>query len=135
MNDDIANKLYKLALKAYKHNEVPVSAVIVKNNKIISYAYNKRKNTNNPIAHAEIIAIIKACKKLKDWRLSDCEMYVTLLPCHMCLEVIKEVRISKLYYYCDNIKTINSNLFCNKIENDYSKLFSELLTTFFKKLR
>ena len=85
----------KQAKKAYEKEEIPVGAVIVKNNKIIARAYNKKEETNNSINHAEIIAIQKASKKLGSWRLTDCEMYVTLEPCSMCAGALIQARIKK----------------------------------------
>lgn len=77
---------------------MPVGAVIVKNNKIISKAYNKRERNQIATHHAEILAIQKACKKLKSWRLDDCDMYVTLEPCPMCAGAIINARLQNLYY-------------------------------------
>ena len=135
MLENICNQLYCLSFKAYKKGEVPVAAIIVKNNKIISKAINKRKSSTNPLNHAEICAIIKACRKLKDWRLTGCDMYVTLKPCHMCNEVIKEVRLNNVFYFIDNPKHINLKTKCIKLNTYYSEKYSELLTNFFKKLR
>ena len=87
----------KEAKKAYKKLEVPVGVVIVKDDKIIARAYNQKEEKNSPIKHAEIIAIEKACKKLNNWRLNDCEMYVTLEPCSMCAGAIINSRIKKIY--------------------------------------
>ena len=87
----------KEAKKAYNKLEVPVGVVIVKDNKIIARAYNQKEMKNSPIKHAEIIAIEKACKKLNNWRLNDCEMYVTLEPCPMCTGAIINSRIKKVY--------------------------------------
>lgn len=87
----------KEAKKAELINEVPVGAVIVKDGKVISRAYNKKETTNSAINHAEIIAIQKANKKLNSWRLLDCEMYVTLEPCSMCAGAILQSRIKKVY--------------------------------------
>ena len=89
---------YKLALKAYDIGEVPIGAVIVKDGKVIAKAYNKRNFKRLSTAHAEILAIEKACKKLGDWRLDDSEMYVTLEPCPMCAGAIVNSRIKKLYF-------------------------------------
>ena len=89
---------YKLALKAYDIGEVPIGAVIVKDGKVIAKAYNKRNFKRLATAHAEILAIEKACKKLGDWRLDDCDMYVTLEPCPMCAGAIVNSRIKKLYF-------------------------------------
>ena len=96
--DKILNKLFKLANKSLKKNEFPVAAIIYKDNKIISCGYNKRNKTKKTTDHAEIIAIEKANKKIKDWRLTNFEMIVTLEPCDMCKTVIKEARIKKVYY-------------------------------------
>jgi tRNA(adenine34) deaminase len=98
MNQRIYDELDKLIDKAIKKNEVPVAALIVKENKIIAKAYNKVNKSNNILDHAEIICIRKASKKLNNWRLSDCELYVTLEPCDMCTEVIKKSRIGKVFY-------------------------------------
>lgn len=95
----IIKLLYKDYVKAYKHGEIPVSCVIVKNNKIIAHSYNKKNQKKSAIYHAEIDTIIKASKKLKDWRLNECEMYITLEPCNMCREVIKQSRIKKVFYF------------------------------------
>lgn len=135
MNNKIDKELYKLAKKAYKKSEVPIACIIVKNNKIISKAYNKRLKSNNPLKHAEILAILKATKKLGDWRLNDCELYVTLEPCHMCKEVIKESRIKKVYYILEKNKIINYKTDFIKCKSSYYKSYSQLLTSFFKELR
>jgi tRNA(adenine34) deaminase len=95
---DFMKEAFKEAQKAYKKNEVPVGAVVVKNGKIIARGYNKKEKTNLATRHAEIIAIEKACKKLKNWHLEDCELYVTLEPCLMCCGAIIQSRIKKLYY-------------------------------------
>lgn len=91
----------KLALneasKAYKKNEVPIGAVIVKDDIVISRAHNLREISKQACAHAEILAIQKACKKLDAWRLEDCDMYVTLEPCPMCAGAIINARIKNLY--------------------------------------
>ena len=93
--------------KAIKHNEVPVSCIITKDDKIISKAYNNKITKHDPTAHAEIIAIRKAAKKLKTWNLNECRLYVTLYPCKMCLDVINEARIKEVYYILDNEKEWN----------------------------
>jgi len=97
----ITDILYKEAMKAYKEGEVPVGCVIVCNNKIISKAHNKKQKSHLTINHAEIIAISQAQKEKKDWRLDDCELYVTLEPCKMCKEVIRQSRIKKVYYFIE----------------------------------
>ena len=128
----------KEAKKAYKKSEIPVGCVIVKNNTIISKAHNTKQRSHSCINHAEILAIIKAEKKLNDWRLNDCELYVSLEPCHMCQEAIRQARIKKVYYLEDssfnnedkkNIEYIQVNN--NKLKESYSTL----LKTFFKDKR
>ena len=89
---------YKEALKALKEDEVPVGAVVVRAGKIVARAHNKKEQNNDPMGHCEILAIKKACKKLKTWRLIDCDLYVTLEPCMMCLGAIIHSRIKKVYY-------------------------------------
>jgi tRNA(adenine34) deaminase len=98
MNQKIYDELGKLINKAIKKNEVPIAALIVKDGIIISKAYNRVNRTNNILDHAEIICIRKASKKLHNWRLNDCELYVTLEPCDMCRDVIKKSRVGKVYY-------------------------------------
>ena len=87
-----------MAKKAIALDEVPIGAVIVKDGKIIASAFNKRETTQVATAHAEILAINKACKKLKSWRLDGAEMYVTLEPCPMCAGAIVNARIRKVYF-------------------------------------
>lgn len=90
----------KQAKIAYKKKEVPIGAVIVKDNKIIARSHNTREKSQNALHHAEIIAINKACKKLKSWRLNDCTMYVTLEPCAMCAGAILNSRLGKVVIGC-----------------------------------
>ena len=133
------NKVYidiliNLAKKAYIKDEVPVAELIVKNNKIIARSFNKRNKSSNLLEHAEISCVIKACKKIKDWRLNDCTMYVTLEPCHMCKEIIKESRIKKVYYLSSANKLINyKTKFIKEIK--YKNNYSDLLTNFFENKR
>jgi len=86
------------AQKALQINEVPVGAVIVSGKSIVSRAYNQNLSLNDPTAHAEILAIRKACQKKENYRLNDCEMYVTLEPCPMCLGAVVLSRIKRLVY-------------------------------------
>jgi len=85
------------AEKAYKKNEVPVGAVAVKDGKIIGRGHNLRESLDDPTSHAEIVCIRKAAKKIGDWRLNGVTLYVTIKPCKMCREAIKEARIKKVY--------------------------------------
>ena len=85
------------AKKAYKKLEIPVGAVIVKDGEIIARAHNIKEEKKDTTKHAEILAIQRASKKLETWRLNDCEMYVTLEPCHMCAGAIIQSRLKKIY--------------------------------------
>ena len=121
----------KEAQKALEKEEVPVGAVIVKDGKIIARAHNTKETQKDATCHAEILAIKKACKKLKTWRLDDCEMYVTLEPCKMCISAIAESRIKKVYYILSsNYKKVekanfnNINSFVYNDDYDYKKLLS-----------
>jgi tRNA(adenine34) deaminase len=94
----------KEAKKAINKGDIPVGCVIVKNDKIISKSFNKKENKDNSLLHAEICAIDKACKKLKTWRLDDCEIYITLEPCMMCSGAIIQSRIKKVIFGTKNNK-------------------------------
>ncbi len=132
--DKYLDKAYKEAFKAFEKNEVPIGAVIVdKEGKIISRAHNLKETKQSPLSHAEIICIEKACKKIKNWRLDECTMYVTLYPCQMCLGAIKESRICKVYYGAkrDNIDEFDTNT-CIYMED---KRCLDIIQRFFKQLR
>lgn len=129
--------LYREALKAYKKGEIPVGAIIVKNSKIVAKSHNNRQKSHVLIGHAEINCILKAEKKLKDWRLDDCEMYITLSPCNMCEIFIKESRLKKVHFLLKqpNFDTKNSNFAqINGFEEDKLK-YEKLLKKFFSQLR
>ena len=146
MNIKYMEEACKQALKAYENNEVPIGAVVVKGNKIISRAYNTRNKTQNAINHAEVIAIQKACRKLKSWRLDGCDIYVTLEPCPMCAGAILNARIKNLYFGAYD-KTSNSDLLNIILKDDrlnhkisaiggiMEQECSTLLTDFFKNKR
>lgn len=130
------DKLIKESLKSLKNNDVPIAAFIVKNDKIISKAHNSRMKKHLTINHAEIMAISKANKRLKDFRLFDCDLYVTLEPCDMCMNVIKEARVKNVYYLIprnENKKIYSKTNKCiiNDIDNKSLK-YKCLLTQFFK---
>ena len=123
---------YKEAIKAYKKGEIPVGAIIVKNDKIIAKSHNNRQKNYNILGHAEINAIIKAEKRLKDWRLDGCTIYVTLEPCEMCQTIIKESRLDNVFFLLTKTKEKNNDLKeCYEIAEKYG----DLLQDFFKKLR
>ncbi len=138
MNEYYYKTLIKLAIKASKNNEVPVSAIIVKNNKIISKGFNKRAKNHNVLDHAEIIAIKKASKKLKDWRLFDCDLYVTLKPCSICENIIKQSRIRNVFFLLEkplNKKEYSKTKFQKLENNDYEHTYDIILKEFFAKKR
>lgn len=97
MEEKFMQEALKEAKKAYEKLEIPVGAVIVKNGKIIARAHNLKETKQTATAHAEILAIQKANKKLNNWRLIDCDMYVTLEPCNMCMGAIVSSRIKNIY--------------------------------------
>ena len=131
--------LYKLARKAARNGDVPVSAIILKNDRIIATGYNNRQKKSFVLGHAEVNAIIKAERKLGDFRLNDCILLTTLKPCKMCQSIIEAARIKEIYYILDqkgvesyqkaNFKRLNhkDNVFIDK----YQLLFDD----FFRKLR
>lgn len=92
---------------AAKHGEVPIGCVIVKDGKVIAKGYNQRERKRNCLWHAEIVALNRACRKLKSWRLSDCEMYVTLEPCQMCMGAIINARLRKVYFGAESTTDLN----------------------------
>ena len=94
----------KEAELAKLEDEVPIGCVIVKNDKIIAKAHNQRETTNNPLGHAEILAIKKASELLNDWQLVDCDLYVTIEPCIMCGGAIIQSRIRKVIYGAPDLK-------------------------------
>ncbi len=97
-NEYFMREALKEAKKAYLIDEVPVGCVIVYDNKIIARGHNKREKLQQSLAHAEIVAINKACKKIGSWRLEDCTMYITLEPCAMCSGAIIQSRIKEVIY-------------------------------------
>ncbi len=135
------------ARKASKLGEVPVGAIIVHKGDIIARAHNLRENSNNALAHAEILAINEACKKLNSWRLDHCELYVTLEPCPMCAGAIINSRIGTVYFGAYDLRggACGSvvNLFAKGSFNHSPTLYGgimeeaceEVLKDFFKKLR
>lgn len=118
------------AEKSFAFDEVPVGAVIVRNEKILARAHNLKNKSNSSLAHAEILAINKASKKIQNWRLNDCDIYVTLEPCPMCASAIKQSRIKNIYYGVESTNMNNHKIFemiCeNKDNNSPVKYYSGL---------
>lgn len=100
--DKYIDILFELASEAESNDDIPVGAIIVKNDEIIGRGFNNKVVTNDPTGHAEINAIKDACNSIGDWRLTGCDLYVTLEPCDMCLETIKESRVNNVYYLLEN---------------------------------
>ncbi len=147
MEEKFMQEALREAKKAYNKLEVPVGAVIVKDNKVIAKAHNLKETKNDTTKHAEIIAIQRASKKLGAWRLLDCEMYVTLEPCSMCAGAIINSRIKKVYIGTNDDKTgavgsvfnlFEDYIFNHKVEVEKGILKDEcekILKSFFKELR
>lgn len=135
------------AKKAWKLGEVPIGCVIVYEGKIIGRGYNRRTTDGNVLAHAEIIAIRKACRAMGDWRLEGCTMYVTLEPCPMCAGAIVQARIPKVVIGCMNPKAgcagsvldlLHEDGFNHQVETEVGMLgeeCSQMLKDFFRELR
>jgi tRNA(adenine34) deaminase len=93
-----------VAKRAAALNEVPIAALIVMNKKIIASAYNRREQSNDATAHAELLAIRKACKRLGDWRLEGADLFITMEPCLMCYGAAVQSRMERVVYGCENKK-------------------------------
>lgn len=149
MNSDekYMKEALKQAKKAYALGEVPIGCVIVYQDKIIARGYNRRNTDKNTLSHAEITAINKASKKLGDWRLEGCTLYVTLEPCQMCAGAIVQARIDEVVMGSMNPKAGCGGSILNILEMPQfnhqvqvkrgvlEEACSEMLTTFFKELR
>lgn len=137
----------KEAMKAYALDEVPIGCVIVYEGRIIGRGYNRRNTDGSALAHAEIIAIKKACRKMGDWRLEDCTLYVTLEPCQMCSGAIIQARIPRVVIGSMNPKAGCAGSVLNLLEMDgfnhkaqvergvLAEECSNMLKRFFKELR
>ena len=137
------------AKKALAIDEVPIGCIIVKNDKIIARAYNKRVKDKSSLSHAEILTIKKACKKIGDWRLEDCTMYITLEPCPMCAGAIVQARIPKVVIATMNPKAgcagsvvnllnmpnLNHQVEISMADEEEKNEAAKLLQDFFKNLR
>lgn len=154
MHENVTDQLWlmdealKEAEKAYREDEVPIGAVVVNDKgNILARAHNEKEKVFNPCGHAEIIAITEACKKIGNWRLSNCAVYVTLEPCPMCLSAMIQARIGKLFFGAYDPKggalSLNYNFYKDqKLNHSFPVLgglrhfeCSRLLSTFFKEKR
>ena len=147
MNKKYFDIAFEEANKAFNIDEVPIGAVIVKDDKVIAKAFNHKESDGCCVSHAEILAIIDASKKLHNWRLEDCDIYITLDPCPMCASAIKQSRIKNVYSSLNNSdlhnldiinmifqsdKTNPSVQFISNLDENRSKI---LLNSFFEKQR
>ena len=137
---------YNEAIKAFNKNEIPVGCVVVKDDLVIARAHNLREIKNMVNAHAEMLAIAKANRKLNSWRLDDCDIYVTLEPCPMCFGAIIQARVKNLYFgaydkkggACGSVLNLGDYKFnhtVNVVGGIYESECSELISKFFKTLR
>lgn len=133
------------SLESYKKLEVPVGCIILRDGQMIGKGHNLRESSSSPLAHAELIAIQEASQVLGQWRLIDCEMYVTLEPCIMCTGAIIDSRIRKVYIgakdpkrgaFSSSIKIIEDRLLPHNVDYEYvDSLSPYLLKRFFRELR
>ena len=147
MDEKYMKEAIRQAKKAYAIGEVPIGCVIVYEDKIVGRGYNRRTVDKNTLAHAELIAIRKASKKLGDWRLEGCTMYVTLEPCQMCAGAIVQARITRVVMGSMNPKAGCGGSILNILEMPefnhqvqvergvLAEACTQMLTTFFRELR
>lgn len=148
MNDEYYMKeALKEAKKAYEKDEVPIGAVMVRNDKIIARGYNKRNTMKNPLYHAEIEIINEASKEVNDWRLEDCTLYVTVEPCPMCAGAIVQARIPRVVFGTRNKKAgcagsvldvLNEPMLNHQVDVTEGVLeyeCSEIMSSFFREFR
>lgn len=143
MDEKFLKAAIELGNIAGANGDVPIGAVIVKNNKIIAKGYNKKNKLNNALCHAEIVAINKACKKLGNFRLDGCDIYVNFEPCLMCVGAILSARISNVYFgaydkrfgACTLLTNNNFNHKCNYVGGILEDVASKQISDFFVDLR
>ena len=147
LDEKYMKEAIRQAKKAYKLDETPIGCVIVHDGRIIGRGYNRRNTDKSPLAHAEITAIKKASKKLGDWRLEECTLYVTLEPCQMCAGAIIQSRVTRVVVGCMNPKAGCAGSVLNLLDvkefNHQAELVtgvlkeecSALMTGFFRELR
>lgn len=144
-DEKFMKRAISLAKKANALDEVPVGAVIVKDGEVLGSAYNKREMSNDATAHAEILAIKKACKKLGDFRLIGCDLYVSLEPCVMCTGAILNARIENVYFGASITNgSISCKELCDRAELNHKTNFeggyfaeecSKMVSDYFKQKR
>lgn len=146
-DENYMKEAMKQAKKAAKLMEVPIGCVIVYEDQIIARGYNRRNTDKNTISHAEMNAIKKASKKMGDWRLEDCTMYITLEPCQMCAGAIVQARVSRVVIGSMNPKAGCAGSILNLLEMEQfnhqvevtrgimEEQCSQMLSNFFKELR
>ena len=146
-DDKFMNEAIRQAKKAEAIGDVPIGCVIVSDGRIIARGYNKRNKNKTVLAHAELLAMSKACRKAGDWRLEDCTMYITLEPCQMCAGAIVQARIPRVVIGSMNPKAgcggsilnlLQMKEFNHQVEVTRGVLeeeCSEMLSAFFRKLR
>jgi len=131
INQKMMREALQLAEKAYKQNEVPVGALIVLEGRIIARAFNQKEKLQDPTAHAELLAIRKACRYLNNWHLDEATLYVTLEPCPMCAFAIIQARIKRLVFGASDSKAGAAgsvvNLFEKKLFNHDVEVISGIL--------
>lgn len=147
IDEKFMKEAIRQAKKAYKIGEVPIGCVIVHDGKIIGRGYNRRTIDKNTLAHAELMAIRKASKKMDDWRLEECTMYVTLEPCQMCSGAIVQSRMTRVVIGCMNPKAGCAGSILNLLQMEefnhqvvletgvLEEECSQMMKTFFKELR
>ena len=146
-NEKYMDLAFTKAKEAFDKNEVPIGCVVVKNNKLLASNFNTKEIDNNVLSHAEIKCIIEASSNLNNWRLIDCDVYVTLDPCPMCASALKQARVRNVYSALENMDENNSFIikqifnadknnssinFYSNLDVDKSKL---ILKNFFEKQR
>ena len=136
---DIWKECIDEALLSLQTDDVPIGAVIVDSEgNFVEKGHNTREETKSILGHAEINAIIKASKQLKRWNLTDCDLFVTLKPCSMCMEVIKQSRIRNVYYLLDKPsmkKEYNKTEFIKEANNLNEQMYHNILSDFFSQKR
>ena len=139
-SDDLFLLCIEESKKALLHNDVPIGAIVINNGNVIAVAHNTREKDKSIIGHAEINVILLASKKLNRWNLSDCDLYVTLEPCSMCKEVIKQSRLRNCYFLLEKLdfkheysKSRIENLCLN--DSSIKQMYADILSSFFTNKR